>query len=141
MITSATASTDAAAKNQAFQGLGSEDFLNLLVAQLKYQDPLDPTGGAEMMAQTSQFASVEATLNLAEIQTQSIAFQQFSVATSMIGAEVTAASGDETITGVVTGVKASERGPLLQLDTGIELEVNLVTQVAARFPAASESDA
>lgn len=138
----AVGTTETSAKDSGvFESMGSEAFLTLLIAQLKYQDPLEPTGAAEMMAQTSQFANVEAMQKLTDIQGQAMGFQQFSVATSMLGSEVTATSGEETITGVVTGVRASDRGPLLQLDSGIEIEMKLVTQVAAMRPSTGAPDA
>lgn len=39
--------------------LGKDQFLKLLVAQLKNQDPLNPSNGQEMAAQLAQFSSVE----------------------------------------------------------------------------------
>ena len=40
-------------------GLGKDAFLQLLVAQMKNQDPLSPQDGKEMAAQLAQFSSVE----------------------------------------------------------------------------------
>jgi flagellar basal-body rod modification protein FlgD len=39
-------------------------FLQLLVAQLKGQNPLDPKDGAEFIAQLAQFASLEELINI-----------------------------------------------------------------------------
>ena len=44
--------------------LGKEEFLQLLVAQLSNQDPLNPLEGQEFAAQLAQFSSVEALLNI-----------------------------------------------------------------------------
>jgi len=40
--------------------LGDKDtFLKLLVAQLKYQNPMEPVDSSQFMAQTAQFTMVE----------------------------------------------------------------------------------
>lgn len=39
--------------------MGKDAFLQLLVAQMKNQDPLNPTDGAQMATQLAQFSSVE----------------------------------------------------------------------------------
>lgn len=39
--------------------LGKDDFLNLLVTQLQYQDPLNPMDSADFTAQLAQFSSLE----------------------------------------------------------------------------------
>jgi len=44
--------------------LGKDDFLKLLVTQLKYQDPMSPADNQQFMAQMAQFAMVEGINNL-----------------------------------------------------------------------------
>jgi len=99
--------------------LGKEEFLKLLVAQLRNQDPLSPTSPEEMAAQLAQFSSLEQLVNVndrLEEQTQmtaamAIAFNNSS-AVGVLGRTVLAVgdtieidgSGTETIT---VGVGAS----------------------------------
>jgi len=40
-------------------GMGKDEFLKMLVAQLRNQDPLNPMDGKDMAAQLAQFSSVE----------------------------------------------------------------------------------
>jgi flagellar basal-body rod modification protein FlgD len=46
--------------------LGKEEFLQLLVAQLQNQDPLEPMTNAEFVAQLAQFSSVEQLVSVNE---------------------------------------------------------------------------
>ncbi len=44
--------------------LGETDFLELMLAQIKHQDPLNPLEGAEFVAQLAQFSTVQGIENL-----------------------------------------------------------------------------
>ncbi|MGV3710116.1 MAG: flagellar hook assembly protein FlgD [Gemmatimonas sp.] len=44
--------------------MGKDDFMQLLVAQLKNQDPMNPMDGKDMAAQLAQFSSVEQMMQL-----------------------------------------------------------------------------
>jgi flagellar basal-body rod modification protein FlgD len=61
--TSGAAAAAAAASNPVpgnpSADLGKEDFMKLLVAQLKAQDPMDPMQSTDMIAQLSQLSGVE----------------------------------------------------------------------------------
>jgi len=65
--TAANAAKTAAALaelNKRNQAMGKDDFLKLLIAQLKNQDPQDPADSAQMAAQLAQFTSVEQLTNI-----------------------------------------------------------------------------
>lgn len=61
--------------------LGKEDFLMLLVTQMQYQDPLEPTDNTEYVTQLAQFSELEAMQNLNETANVSTAY-------SLVGKEV-----------------------------------------------------
>lgn len=84
--------------------LGKDEFLNLLVTQLQYQDPLNPQDDTQFIAQMAQFSALEQMQNLNTSFSSTKAFE-------LIGKNVTATlkeddSGEtKTITGEVTSVK------------------------------------
>lgn len=62
-------------------GMDKDAFLQLLVAQMQYQDPLEPTSNTEFVSQYAQFAQVEEMQNLS-------ANSELARATSLVGQEV-----------------------------------------------------
>ncbi len=56
---SAANASTAAAKN-SFGSLGANDFIKLLTAQLRNQDPTAPVDNSQMIAQLAQFSSLSA---------------------------------------------------------------------------------
>nr|WP_312577376.1 flagellar hook capping FlgD N-terminal domain-containing protein [Sedimentibacter sp.] len=75
--------------------LEMNDFLNLLVAQMKNQDAMNPMDNTEFVSQLAQFSSLQAMSNLEEMSKQS-------QATSLIGKTVVMASYDDSGDIVVT---------------------------------------
>jgi flagellar basal-body rod modification protein FlgD len=49
----------AAPRNRATDALGRDAFLQLLTTQLAHQDPLEPQGDTEFIAQLAQFSALE----------------------------------------------------------------------------------
>lgn len=72
--------------------LGKDEFMKMLLAQMKNQDPLSPMQGTDFAAQLAQFSSLEQLSNLnTEIQNQTLSMTTMAhtQAVSMIGKDVT----------------------------------------------------
>ena len=55
--------------------MGSDTFLKLLVAEMKYQDPSKPMDSAQMMAQTATLTQTQALQTIADQNKQTLALQ------------------------------------------------------------------
>ena len=86
--------------------LGKQDFLKLLVAQLRYQDPLSPMSNAEFMSQTAQFSTLEELQNMNAMLEKSAFVQKLTQASGMVGmrAQVLDPVSGELITSPITGL-------------------------------------
>jgi flagellar basal-body rod modification protein FlgD len=94
------------------QEMGKDDFLKLLVAQMKNQDPMNPSSNEDLVMQLAQFSSIEQTQNMNESLGKFIDTDSMSTAGSLIGQEIEAGdpeSGD-IIKGVVSQVNISPQG-------------------------------
>ena len=127
-------------------GLGQDAFMKLLVAQLKYQNPMAPADGQAYMTQMATFTQVEKLGQLVTAQTEVAQWQKRLTAEGMVGREVTGTlaedAGGATVTGTVAGVRFTADGPVLELSDGRSLTVDAVSRVAtpgATSPAASSS--
>lgn len=107
--------------------LGKNDFLNLLVTQLRYQDPLEPTDDKAFIAQMAQFSALEQMQNMNGVMTNSQAF-------SLIGKDVTARITDsktfevKTVTGLVSTVRVSNGKTYLMINNQ-QVEADKVVEV------------
>ncbi len=71
--------------------LDKDDFLLLLVTQMKYQDPLEPTDNTEYVAQLAQFSELEQMQNL---NSTTVNTSAFSLVGKTVRIEQTSATGE-----------------------------------------------
>jgi len=92
----ALAERTAPVPNNPKGNLGKDEFLQLLVAQMRYQDPLNPMDGQQMAAQLAQFSSVEQLFNINKaLETQSSS--QSTLANLVAGSSALSAVGKTAI--------------------------------------------
>lgn len=113
----------------ALGGLGSDGFLQLMVAQLRYQNPMNPSDPTSMMMQTAQLAQLDAVQQLASLQRRDLGLQNAVAAAGLVGADVSALATDgSTVQGVVDAVRYTTLGPILDIG-GQEVPFDQVTEV------------
>jgi flagellar basal-body rod modification protein FlgD len=96
--------------------LGQDAFLKLLIAQLKYQDPTNPSDGAQFLAQTAQFTQVEKLNELAVAQQNMVSAQLMLSASNLVGRSVTYAGADGVaVTGVVSSATFGGSNPTVKV--------------------------
>lgn len=101
-----------------FNGLTSEDFLQLLITQLQNQDPSAPMSNEEMLSQISQMRSLQSDLELSDTLKTTTLGQQLAASTSFIGKTVTGTTDDNTsVSGTVDRVYVAGGVPYLQIGT------------------------
>jgi flagellar basal-body rod modification protein FlgD len=107
--------------SNGIESLGSDAFLKLLVAQLKYQNPMEPSDGSAMLQQTAQFTQVEALQAISAANQQILGLQQTSMALNLVGKQVSALDLDGfPVSGTVNEIRFTADGPILDVD-GIKI--------------------
>lgn len=107
-VTGSTTSTTA--KSATSSALGQDEFMTMLLAQLKNQDPLNPMDGKDFAAQLAQFSSLQQLSNLnttmSSLPTYLQAFSNTQMAT-LIGQNALAKGNVITVSGAQTNINFS----------------------------------
>lgn len=113
-------------------GLNLQDFMQVLMTQLTYQDPLKPMDNQEFLAQIAQFTTLEQTQQLnSNIQTL-VSNQAAQQSVGLIGhtVNVTTASGPQS--GTVMKIDLTGSSPKLTISTTTGLLTNIsISQITS----------
>ena len=121
----ASASEQSFGSANTLNDVGLDDFLNLMIAELQNQDPLNPLENDQLIAQISQIREVGATEKLTETLDSVLLGQSISSATNLIGAQIEAISDDDQrVTGKVDRVSIEDGHPKLHLDVNPGVDVS-----------------
>lgn len=109
--TSAVTGTSQTAKTAANNILGKDDFLKLMVAQMKNQDPMNPADDKDNIAQMAQFSSLEQITNLANATQELATRMGLTQNVGLLGHDVTYTGTDgAAVTGRVDGLDLGKDG-------------------------------
>lgn len=123
------AGAQASTTMESLGGLGPDGFMKLLIAQLRYQNPMEPSDPSDMMMQTSQLAQLDAVQQLASLQQRDIGMQQAVGAAALVGTHVTGTTPEGApVTGTVNAVRFTTDGPVLDID-GTQIAYGAVSEI------------
>mgnify|MGYP005757926287 FL=1 len=121
--------------------MDKEAFLKLLMAQIRYQDPLEPMDNSESIAQMAQFTTLEQLMPMSETMASYFSFQMSNSVmqySTLIGKAISyiipVQNEDGTITkdtgsSIVTGVSFIDGSVVLSLENGKIVDVGYVESI------------
>jgi flagellar basal-body rod modification protein FlgD len=133
MSISAATSLSASTAGSSATSLTLQDFLNVLLTQLTYQDPLKPMDNQEFMAQIAQFTSLEqaqeTNANIAKLLTNQSSLQSV----GLIGKTVDVSTASGPATGQVSAISLAGSSPTLTITTSTgtlsDVDLSMITAV------------
>ena len=122
--------------NESSSSLGKDDFLQLLVAQMKYQDPMEPTSNTEYIQQYATYSELEQMMNMSE----TMDLQRASgLVGQMVCVEFTTDAGmEKVIEGVVDYVYYESGTPFVSINGELYKAEDVKTVYDATYVEATE---
>lgn len=137
------ANVKAAANNKSTDTLGKDQFLKILVTQLRNQDPMQPMQDKEFIAQMAQFSSVEQLMNMST--ELSLLRQSIGSASSLIGKTIEWYEYNEVgsvipLRGVVDSI-VSQEGLLYATVGGSQVAMDYIISISETSPGGDSGEA
>ena len=124
-VSSATAaasgSTSTATATKAASTVDYNSFLKMLIAQMKNQDPTNPTDPTQFVSQLASFSSVEQAIQTNTKLDSLLVTSQINQAEAAIGRVITSADGKSS--GTVAAVTVTSTGTVAITDTGTSIPI------------------
>ncbi|TLX08939.1 flagellar hook assembly protein FlgD [Rhizobium sp. MHM7A] len=133
-VTNST-STNSPSSAQSKATMNYDNFLQLLIAQMKNQDPTDPMDASEQVAQLATFSQVEQTIHTNTKLDTLLASSSLTQASSYVGKYMESADG--TVKGVIESVKVYSDGIIATTEDGGKILVQAGITVADEAPSSS----
>ena len=115
-VNSTTRKPTGAGQSNALENLNTSQFLDLMIAELQNQDPMNPMDNAQMIEQIGQIRQIDASTKLTTTLDAVLMGQNISSASSLIGKTITGLDADSNrITGQVDKVTVADGVPKLHV--------------------------
>jgi flagellar basal-body rod modification protein FlgD len=98
-------------------GIAQEDFLRILLTQLRFQDPLKPVDNQQFVAQLAQFSSLEINRQQSEKVDTLLEIEASNQAVGLIGKSVEIRSVQGSRVGTVNAISFATGEPRLTIDS------------------------
>jgi flagellar basal-body rod modification protein FlgD len=100
--------------------IGQDDFLRILLTQLRFQDPLKPVDNQQFVAQLAQFSALEINRQQSEKIDTLLTIQAADQAIALMGKEVQLGAAQGSVIGTVDAVGFQSGEPLLDVKVGAD---------------------
>jgi len=94
----------------ANSAVSQDDFIKLFLAQLSFQDPLEPVNNEQFLAQMAQFANLEQSRQIYETLQQQTTIKSSEQALTMLGRAVEVTTDTGNLLGTVSAVSFNQGG-------------------------------
>ena len=101
----ASAGTSITTERNPQSQLGKDAFLQILVAQLRSQDPLSGGDSSQYVSQMAQFSTLEQMQNMNDTLSDLLSFQYIQYGSQLVGKGVALTDGEQQVRGVVERVR------------------------------------
>lgn len=121
------------ALTNATNSLGQDEFLKLLLTELRYQDSMNPVQDKEFIAQLAQFSSLEQMQSLSSAFEKFVSYSSTTQLLGLLGRGVTGTTAEGQVKGVATGIRYVEGAPVVTIEDEAgethELKMDQISQV------------
>jgi flagellar basal-body rod modification protein FlgD len=111
--------------------MGQDDFLQLMMLQLKNQDPLNPSDPTQYLSELANFSTLQQETSIAASSQQSATQQSTAAALGLLGHTVSYTdSGGATQSGAVQKIDFTSSGPTLTIGGQSGITLGAITEVS-----------
>lgn len=126
-----TLSTSGTTVSGAKDSLGKNQFLMLMMDQLKAQDPLSPSDPTQYVSELANFTSLEQQTNIAQSTSSAATEQASSSALGLLGRTVSYTDGNGNAhSGTVSKVSFAASGPTLTIGSASGITLSRITEAS-----------